>query len=161
MNLQNKVALITGSSRGIGKATAGKIITNAKKILEEAGGKVKTSSKEEKSGKKIPQKSKPPPKSKPSVKTKASNIKELIKQQAECNIGLVGHVDHGKTTLVKSLTGDWTDRHSEEQETGNGYTVLRPHHTRRPFTHRAPADRHGGAILDIFDRPVGETIERI
>ncbi|MFX1392021.1 MAG: translation initiation factor IF-2 subunit gamma [Promethearchaeota archaeon] len=45
-------------------------------------------------------------------------MKELIKQQAECNIGLVGHVDHGKTTLVKAMTGDWTDRHSEEQERG-------------------------------------------
>ncbi|GAI59617.1 unnamed protein product, partial [marine sediment metagenome] len=43
---------------------------------------------------------------------KGSNLKELIKKQAECNIGLVGHVDHGKTTLVKTLTGDWTDRHS-------------------------------------------------
>ena len=34
------------------------------------------------------------------------------------NIGLVGHVDHGKTTLVSGLTGTWTDRHSEEMKRG-------------------------------------------
>ncbi len=34
------------------------------------------------------------------------------------NIGLVGHVDHGKTTLVSGLTGMWTDRHSEELKRG-------------------------------------------
>jgi len=39
-------------------------------------------------------------------------------QQAEVNIGLVGHVDHGKTTIVKSLTGVWADTHSEEQKRG-------------------------------------------
>jgi len=38
--------------------------------------------------------------------------------QAEVNIGLVGHVDHGKTTLVKALTGTWTDTHSEEVKRG-------------------------------------------
>lgn len=34
------------------------------------------------------------------------------------NIGLVGHVDHGKTTLVRAMTGVWTDRHSEEIKRG-------------------------------------------
>lgn len=36
----------------------------------------------------------------------------------EVNIGLVGHVDHGKTTLVAALSGVWTDRHSEEKKRG-------------------------------------------
>jgi len=34
------------------------------------------------------------------------------------NIGVVGHVDHGKTTLVYGLTESWTDRHSEEIKRG-------------------------------------------
>ncbi|MEK7540503.1 MAG: translation initiation factor IF-2 subunit gamma [Patescibacteria group bacterium] len=38
--------------------------------------------------------------------------------QAEVNIGVVGHVDHGKTSLVKALTGKWTDTHSEEMKKG-------------------------------------------
>lgn len=38
--------------------------------------------------------------------------------QPEINIGLVGHVDHGKTTLTKALSGVWTDTHSEELKRG-------------------------------------------
>ena len=37
-----------------------------------------------------------------------------VPRQPEVNIGLVGHVDHGKTTLTQAFTGEWTDRHSEE-----------------------------------------------
>ncbi len=40
------------------------------------------------------------------------------KKQPEVNIGTVGHVDHGKTTLVQSLSGVWADRHSESLRRG-------------------------------------------
>ncbi|KXB00566.1 translation initiation factor IF-2 subunit gamma [candidate division MSBL1 archaeon SCGC-AAA261G05] len=34
------------------------------------------------------------------------------------NLGMIGHVDHGKTTLTEALSGVWTDRHSEELRRG-------------------------------------------
>ena len=41
-----------------------------------------------------------------------------VPKQPEINIGMIGHVDHGKTTLTKALSGEWTDRHSEEIKRG-------------------------------------------
>jgi translation initiation factor 2 subunit 3 len=41
-----------------------------------------------------------------------------LPKQPEVNIGTIGHVDHGKTTLVKALTGVWASRHSEELKRG-------------------------------------------
>ena len=41
-----------------------------------------------------------------------------LPSQPEANIGTIGHVDHGKTTLVQALTGVWASRHSEELKRG-------------------------------------------
>lgn len=41
-----------------------------------------------------------------------------LPRQPEVNIGTIGHVDHGKTTLVQALTGIWAARHSEELKRG-------------------------------------------
>jgi translation initiation factor 2 subunit 3 len=42
----------------------------------------------------------------------------MTKQLETINIGIFGHIDHGKTTLLKQLTGKWTDTHSEELKRG-------------------------------------------
>ena len=47
-----------------------------------------------------------------------SNTSKALPKQPEVNIGTIGHVDHGKTTLVQSLTGTWASRHSEELKRG-------------------------------------------
>jgi len=41
-----------------------------------------------------------------------------LPRQPEVNIGTIGHVDHGKTTLVEAITGVWASRHSEELRRG-------------------------------------------
>ena len=52
------------------------------------------------------------------VTKKVAAKKDFLNLQPEVNIGLVGHVDHGKTTLTEQLSGKWTDTHSEELKRG-------------------------------------------
>ena len=47
-----------------------------------------------------------------------SMTSKALPKQPEVNIGTIGHVDHGKTTLVQALTGVWASRHSEELKRG-------------------------------------------
>jgi translation initiation factor 2 subunit 3 len=50
--------------------------------------------------------------------TKKTSAKKKSFIQSSANVGLVGHVDHGKTTLVKAISGVWTERYSDEINRG-------------------------------------------
>jgi len=45
-------------------------------------------------------------------------VSKALPKQPEVNIGTLGHVDNGKTTIVQSISGVWTARHSEELKRG-------------------------------------------
>jgi len=99
--------LIKANIKGIGRSTAIKYINSAKSLLKKIqsetakkASKVKEEIKEdeklkEEASKKV---------EKPSIdEKKISELKKLIKTQAECNIGLVGHVDHGINETIRLI----------------------------------------------------------
>ena len=57
-----------------------------------------------------------PPKPKTSRRPKPKDSAAVL--VPVLNIGTVGQIDHGKTTLTKAITNVWTDRHSEELKRG-------------------------------------------
>ena len=64
-------------------------------------------------------------------------------------IGTAGHIDHGKTTLVRALTGVETDRLKEEKKRGISIDL--------GFAYMAASD---GAVLSFVDVPGHEKFIR-
>ena len=71
-------------------------------------------------------------------------IKNAEQSLPELNIGVVGHIDHGKTTLLGKLTGKFTDTHSEELKRGItiklGYTEITIYKCGDKFTTKEKLD---------------------
>ncbi|MEL6831256.1 MAG: GTP-binding protein, partial [Pseudomonadota bacterium] len=65
-----------------------------------------------------------------------------------CAVAIVGHVDHGKTALVRALTGQETDRLKEEKARGLSITL--------GFAHRA----YDAGLVDFIDSPGHEDFIR-
>jgi len=78
----------------------------------------------------------------------------------ELNVGVIGHIDHGKTTLLSRLTGKFADTHSEELKRGItiklGYADLIIYKDKDKFT----SEKKGKPLryLSFIDSPGHEML---
>ena len=90
--------------------------------------------------------------------------KEKQDLQPEINIGLIGHVDNGKTTTLERLTGKWTDTHSEEVKRGItiklGYADVTLYHCPEHHTgsKKCCEQAKQARIVSFVDAPGHETL---
>jgi translation initiation factor 2 subunit 3 len=99
-----------------------------------------------------------------SIKNQKIESTENIENLPMINVGTVGHIDHGKTTLLYKLTGKFADTHSEELKRGItiklGYaeTILSDEKGNKRYVSFVDAPGHemlmatmlsGAAMLDV------------
>ena len=85
------------------------------------------------------------------------------------NIGTLGHIDHGKTSLTRAMTGIWTDRHSESIKRnmtiklGYADAIIRKCKSDGTYTSREKCPECGGVTepamrVSLLDAPGHETL---
>ncbi len=80
----------------------------------------------------------------------------------EINVGIVGHIDHGKTTFLSKLTGKFTDTHSEGLKRGItiklGYAEMTIYKTKEGFTNKNEKNSTPYRYVSFIDAPGHEML---
>eukprot|EP00008_Paramoeba_atlantica_P008634 CAMPEP_0201490470 /NCGR_PEP_ID=MMETSP0151_2-20130828/26573_1 /ASSEMBLY_ACC=CAM_ASM_000257 /TAXON_ID=200890 /ORGANISM="Paramoeba atlantica, Strain 621/1 / CCAP 1560/9" /LENGTH=511 /DNA_ID=CAMNT_0047876441 /DNA_START=54 /DNA_END=1589 /DNA_ORIENTATION=- len=103
----------------------------------------------------------------PQILEEMIDLDEIMKRQATINIGTIGHVAHGKSTIVKRLSGVSTIRHKAEKK--NGITIKLGYANAKIFRCQNPEclppkcfQAHGGnAGEDVLCRHCGGMMKLI
>ncbi len=95
-------------------------------------------------------------------KTTKQSAAKHVQMQPVVNIGLFGHVDHGKTTLTETLSGKWTDTHSEEIKRGItirlGYANATIYKSEEGYTVDVSKNGEFQRIVSFVDAPGHESL---